>query len=98
MLCPAGSRAFTMFQEEMSVLLRELQQRGAPDPEDQDIATQLCRVLQDHPEISEARVLSEIGILFVEGFETTGERISVASGGWSVLAHSTFQGGFSSCL
>jgi hypothetical protein len=33
-----------MFQAEMGVLLRELKQRGAPDPEDQDIATQLCRV------------------------------------------------------
>jgi cytochrome P450 len=61
-----------MFQEEMMVLLRELKQRGAPDPDDQDIATQLCRVLQEHPDIPEARVLSEIGILFVEGFETTG--------------------------
>lgn len=61
-----------MFQDEMMVLLRELKQRGAPDPDDQDIATQLCRVLQEHPDIPEARVLSEIGILFVEGFETTG--------------------------
>lgn len=61
-----------MFQEEMSVLLRELRQRGAPDADDQDISTQLCRVLLEHPEIPEARVLSEIGILFVEGFETTG--------------------------
>jgi len=67
-----GAKAFTMFQEEMSVLLRELKERGALDPDDQDIATQLCRVLQEHPDISEARVLSEIGILFVEGFETTG--------------------------
>jgi cytochrome P450 len=61
-----------MFQDEMTVLLRELKARGALDPDDQDIATQLCRVLQEHPEIPEARVLSEIGILFVEGFETTG--------------------------
>jgi hypothetical protein len=33
-----------MFQAEMGVLLRELKQRGTPDPDDQDIATQLCRV------------------------------------------------------
>ena len=63
-----------MFQEEMSVLLRELRQRGAPDADDQDISTQLCRVLLEHPKIPEARVLSEIGILFVEGFETTGRQ------------------------
>lgn len=34
---------------------------------------QVWRVLQDNPEISEDRMLSEIGMLFVEGFETTGE-------------------------
>ncbi len=33
----------------------------------------MWRVLKEHPEVSEDRVLSEIGILFVEGFETTGE-------------------------
>lgn len=65
-----------MFQQEMGVLLRELKERGTPDPEDQDIATQLCRVLQEHPDIPESRVLSEIGILFVEGFETTGHTTS----------------------
>jgi hypothetical protein len=30
------------------------------------------RVLREHPEISEDRMLSEIGMLFVRGFETTG--------------------------
>lgn len=34
---------------------------------------QVWRVLREHPEISEERMLSEIGMLFVEGFETTGE-------------------------
>jgi cytochrome P450 len=34
------------------------------------------QVLQDHPGIPESRVLSEIGILFVEGFETTGHTTS----------------------
>jgi hypothetical protein len=66
-----------MFQQDMSVLLSELKQRDALDPEDQDIATQLCRVLKEHPDVPEARVLSEIGILFVEGFETTGEVLGV---------------------
>jgi hypothetical protein len=86
-----------MFQAEMSVLLRELKERDTLDPDDQDIATQLCRVLQEHPHIPEARVLSEIGILFVEGFETTGARarrvrvcvcvcVAVWCAGWSVVA------------
>jgi hypothetical protein len=42
----AGAAAFKMFQAEMGVLLRELKARGTPDPDDQDIATQLCRVSQ----------------------------------------------------
>jgi hypothetical protein len=28
--------------------------------------------MDEHPDISEDRMLSEIGMLFVEGFETTG--------------------------
>ena len=71
-----GSAAFKMFQREMTVLLNELKTRGAPDGDDQDISTQLYRVLQEHPHIPESRVLSEIGILFVEGFETTGHTTS----------------------
>jgi hypothetical protein len=39
-----------------------------PDP-----CPQVWRILQEHPDISEDRMLSEIGMLFVEGFETTGE-------------------------
>eukprot|EP00878_Enallax_costatus_P001345 GHUV01001492.1.p1 GENE.GHUV01001492.1~~GHUV01001492.1.p1 ORF type:complete len:559 (+),score=128.36 GHUV01001492.1:1110-2786(+) len=73
---PKGSAAFKMFQREMTVLLHELKTRGAPDGDDQDISTQLYRVLQEHPDIPESRVLSEIGILFVEGFETTGHTTS----------------------
>jgi hypothetical protein len=42
------------------------------DADDTDIGTQLLRVMREHPGISRDRVLSEIGILFVEGFETTG--------------------------
>jgi hypothetical protein len=37
------------------------------------IAAQVWRVMDEHPDISEDRMLSEIGMLFVEGFETTGE-------------------------
>ena len=32
-------------------------------------------MLREHPHISEDRMLSEIGMLFVEGFETTGEAL-----------------------
>eukprot|EP00879_Flechtneria_rotunda_P009548 GHRR01009994.1.p1 GENE.GHRR01009994.1~~GHRR01009994.1.p1 ORF type:complete len:439 (+),score=146.14 GHRR01009994.1:585-1901(+) len=84
---PKGSAAFKMFQEEMMVLLKELKDRGAVDPDDQDIATQLCRVLQEHPDIPESRVLSEIGILFVEGFETTGHTTS-----WTLFNIATVPG------
>ena len=39
-------------------------------------ARQVWRVLREHPHISEDRMLSEIGMLFVEGFETTGEALA----------------------
>jgi hypothetical protein len=64
----------------MRILLEELKARGEPAADDQSIASQLYRVMRDHPEITEDRVLSEIGILFVEGFETTGALL-LASGG-----------------
>jgi hypothetical protein len=56
----------------MAALLKALEARGPPDADDSDIGAQLLRVMQEHPGISRDRVLSEIGILFVEGFETTG--------------------------
>lgn len=64
--------AFQTFQSEMRTLLDEMKQRGQPDPDDHDIAAQLYRAMSENPDISEDRVLSEIGMLFVEGFETTG--------------------------
>ena len=60
----------------MQVLLDEMKARGPPDPDNQDIASQLYRVLKENPDVDDARVLSEIGILFVEGFETTGARVA----------------------
>lgn len=43
-------------------------------------------MLKEHPEISEDRMLSEIGMLFVEGFETTGASVCVCGeGGEEVL-------------
>lgn len=38
-------------------------------------------MLKEHPDISEDRMLSEIGMLFVEGFETTGKRTERGKGG-----------------
>jgi hypothetical protein len=73
---PKGAHAFKLFQGEMRLLLDKLQSRGAPSEDDQDIAAQLYRVLKEHPEIPEGRILSEIGMLFVEGFETTGHTTS----------------------
>jgi hypothetical protein len=67
-----GAVAFQMFQLEMRTLLDEMKQRGQPNPEDQDISAQLFRVMSENPNICENRILSEIGMLFVEGFETTG--------------------------
>ena len=67
-----GAVAFNMFQGEMRTLLNEMKARGEPDAEDQDIAAQLYRVMNENPNICENRILSEIGMLFVEGFETTG--------------------------
>jgi hypothetical protein len=63
-----------MFQAEMRILLEEMKRRGPPPSGDQDIASQLYRVMAENPDVSEDRVMSEIGILFVEGFETTGGR------------------------
>ncbi|KAI8477013.1 MAG: cytochrome P450 [Monoraphidium minutum] len=82
-----GSKAFDMFQAEMRVLLEEMKARGPPAPGDQDIASQLYRVMQEHPEVDEARVMSEIGILFVEGFETTGHTTA-----WTLLHAATCPG------
>jgi cytochrome P450 len=70
---PKGTAAFAAFQQEMNALLKNLEARGEPDADDTDIGTQLLRVMREHLGISRDRVLSEIGILFVEGFETTGE-------------------------
>jgi fatty acid synthase len=65
-----------MFQDEMRLLLKEMKERGPPAEDDQDIAAQLYRVMAENPNICEDRILSEIGMLFVEGFETTGHTTS----------------------
>lgn len=71
-----GAIAYKMFQAEMGLLLKEMKARGPPPEHDQDIAAQLYRVMKEGPSISENRILSEIGILFIEGFETTGHTTS----------------------
>ena len=57
----------------MRFLLTKIRETGEPAQDNYDIAAQLWRVMKEHPEICEDRILSEIGMLFVEGFETTGE-------------------------
>eukprot|EP00878_Enallax_costatus_P000395 GHUV01000482.1.p1 GENE.GHUV01000482.1~~GHUV01000482.1.p1 ORF type:complete len:459 (+),score=124.68 GHUV01000482.1:1092-2468(+) len=82
-----GQTAFQMFQSEMNLLLKQLEARGEPAADDTDIGSQLLKVIRDHPEISRDRVLSEIGILFVEGFETTGHTTS-----WTLFNITTMPG------
>jgi cytochrome P450 len=65
-----------MFQKEMRYLLTQLKTKPPAD-DDHDIAAQLYRVMAEYPDtICEDRILSEIGMLFVEGFETTGHTTS----------------------
>ena len=82
-----GSKAYEMFQAEMRILLEELKARGPPAADDHDIASQLYRVMAENPDVSEDRVISEIGILFVEGFETTGHTTA-----WTLLHAATSPG------
>jgi cytochrome P450 len=69
---PKGAAAFLEFQNQMRFLLNKIRTDGEPAEENCDIGAQVWRVLKEHPDISEDRMLSEIGMLFVEGFETTG--------------------------
>lgn len=70
-----GQKSFEHFQKEMRALLKEMKLRGPPAKDDFSIAAQLMR-LRDDMGICDERILSEIGILFVEGFETTGHTVS----------------------
>ncbi|GBF95033.1 cytochrome P450 [Raphidocelis subcapitata] len=81
---PKGAAAFAEFQRQMRFLLEKVKADGEPDEANCDIGAQVWRVLRDHPEISEDRMLSEIGMLFVEGFETTGHTTS-----WALLQIAT---------
>jgi cytochrome P450 len=82
----AGRGAFANFQKEMSVLLEEMDRRGEPQEGDYDIGSQLWRVRKEAG-VDDGRLLSEIGILFVEGFETTGHTIS-----WTLFNIATVPG------
>lgn len=73
---PKGAAAFKEFQNQMRFLLNKIREEGEPEETNYDIGAQIWRVLKEHPDISEDRMLSEIGILFVEGFETTGHTTS----------------------
>ena len=81
-----GSESFFQFQKEMMILLKTLKARGSPQPHDYSIGAQLLRV-QEAMHLSDERILSEIGILFVEGFETTGHTIS-----WTLFCIATNDG------
>jgi hypothetical protein len=82
-----GVRSFRSFQAEMQLLLDEMIRRGPPAADDCSIAAQLYRV-RGTAGLDDARLLSEIGILFVEGFETTGHTIS-----WTLFNVATVPGG-----
>jgi cytochrome P450 len=69
---PKGIAAFEEFHRQMRFLLNKIRTDGEPAEDNYDIGAQVWRVLKEHPDISEDRMLSEIGMLFVEGFETTG--------------------------
>ena len=43
-----------------------------PSKDDESIGAALFRLCYDEKKISEERLLSEMAIIFVEGFETTG--------------------------
>ncbi|KAI8464092.1 MAG: cytochrome P450 [Monoraphidium minutum] len=73
---PKGAVAFKEFHDQMRFLLNKIRADGEPAEDNMDIGAQVWRVLKEHPDISEDRMLSEIGMLFVEGFETTGHTTS----------------------
>ncbi|KXZ56708.1 hypothetical protein GPECTOR_1g638 [Gonium pectorale] len=89
---PKGHQSFVDFQEHMKQLLREMKARppGRGDTDigaqlyrvleasrlEAEKASKAQGGRKVVPAITEERILSEIGILFVEGFETTGHTIS----------------------
>lgn len=75
-----GEGSFKNFQKEMTTLLKSIIERGVPLEDDQSVAAQLMRI-RNKDGIVDDRLLSEIGILFVEGFETTGHTI-----GWTLFS------------
>lgn len=85
--CCTGAQSYLAFQSAMKDLLQGLRAKGGPDSDDTDIGAQLYRLLGTTPALNEARILSEIGILFVEGFETTGHTIS-----WTLMNIATTPG------
>lgn len=75
-----GSTSFKAMQTEMAKLLKEIIDRGEPAEDDQSVAAQLMRV-RNKEGIFDERLLSEIGMLLVEGFETTGHTV-----GWTLFS------------
>lgn len=81
-----GERSFRRFHADMAALFDEMLARGEPAEDDQSVGAQLLR-LRASGTISDARLLSEIGIMFVEGFETTGHTVS-----WTLFTIATTPG------
>ncbi|GMH38538.1 hypothetical protein BSKO_06422 [Bryopsis sp. KO-2023] len=81
-----GKKSFETFHKDMTSLLKKIIARGDPKDDDQSVAAQLMRI-RGKEGIVDERLLSEIGILFVEGFETTGHTI-----GWTLFSIVTNEG------
>lgn len=81
-----GAESFKHYQGVVKKLFQEILSRGPPARDDVSIAAQLMR-LRNKSAITDERMLSEIGILFVEGFETTGHTVS-----WTLFCIATSPG------
>lgn len=81
-----GDKSFQTFQEFTKALFNDIKNQGHPAPGDFSIAAQLMRVL-GKPGITDRRILSEIAILFIAGFETTGHTV-----GWTLFCIATNKG------
>lgn len=81
-----GARSFSYFQQHIRDLFQEIVSKGPPSDDDFTIGAQLMRIRQKAG-ITDERILSEIGILFVEGYETTGHTIS-----WTLFCVATNPG------
>lgn len=85
----AGATSFEIYHKVIQQLFREIVDKGMPASDDFSVAAQLMR-LKNKGSISDERILAEIGILFVGGFETTAHTIS-----WTLFCIVTNRGEYS---